>query len=293
MSTQISAGAVQATMRALCGIFVPSATFDSHRWPGHHPVAGEAEDQARRGGLQAEHAGDESSDRDEQEDLRTRIAEAAGEDRGDRVLDLSGDDLLEVRRGQDVAAEGEQGRDRADEDRHEHGLGDAAGRVRDLLGDVAAGLEAVEEEQAGHRCAHEHRQVAAVAGGAHGVEEDGEAVLAFEDEQEQAEPDDADEFGEEADACDAGEPFRPGEVDRQCQHEQGQREDECAVAVEFEPEQAGEEPGPELRHRGDGDDERADVDPRRHPGVSLAPQPPGPGVDPAGDGGTGRRLRRR
>src|SRR5699024_12273622 len=74
-----------------------------------------------------------SSDLDEQEDLRTRIAEAAGEDRGYRVLDLSGDDLLEVRRGQDVAAEGEQGRDRADEDRHEHGLGDASGRVRDLL----------------------------------------------------------------------------------------------------------------------------------------------------------------
>ena len=37
MSTQISAGAVQATMRALCGIFVPSVTFDSHLWPGIIP----------------------------------------------------------------------------------------------------------------------------------------------------------------------------------------------------------------------------------------------------------------
>ena len=82
-------------------------------------------------------------------------------------------------------------------------LRDAARRVLDLLGHVAAGLEAVEEEQAGERRAHERREVAAVALDAHGVEEDAEVLLALEDQQVEPEADDADELGGEADAGDA------------------------------------------------------------------------------------------
>ena len=115
-------------------------------------------------------------------------------------------------------------------------------------------------------------------------------MLAFEDEQEQPEPDDADEFGEEPDACDAGQPLRAREVDGQRQHEQRQSKDEGGVAAEFEPKETCEESRPELRHRGDRDDERADVDPRGHPCVPLAPQTPGPRVDPAGDGELGDDL---
>ena len=123
---------------------------------GHHSVAGEAENQPRCGGLQAEHAGDEREDRDDEEDLRADIAEAADENRGNRIGDFTGDDLLEIRGGEHVTAEGEQGRDRSDEDRHEHRLGDAAGWIRHFLGDIAAGFEAVEEEESGDRGAQEH-----------------------------------------------------------------------------------------------------------------------------------------
>ena len=170
---------------------------------GEHPVAGEGVQQPAAGRLQREHAGQERDDGDDQEDLGARGAQGADEDRRDRVGVLAGDDGLQVGRGQHVARVGQEARDASHHDREDHRARDLPGRVGDLLGDVAAGLEAVEQEQPGQRRGQEHPGVGLPAAGAEGVEEDRERLLAPEQQEEQPERDDADELGGQADPGDA------------------------------------------------------------------------------------------
>ena len=249
----------------------------------HHPVAREREQQAARSGLEAEHAGEEGGHGDDQEDLRADGPERGLQDLRDGVHILTGDDLLQVRSGEHVAAEREERRDAPDEDRHHHGDRDALGRVRHLLRHVAARLEPVEEEQPRERRPEERGEVRAVALHAHRVEEDGELLLALEDQQVEADRDHADELGREADPRHGRQRLGAGEVQRQRHDQQQHGESERDLLGHREAEQAGEEPAAVRRDGGDRHDHRPDVDPRRHPRVPPAPQPPGPRVDAAVD----------
>ena len=60
-------------------------------------------------------------------------------------------DRLQVGRGQHVPDVGQQSGDAADDDGQHHRLGDPPRRVVDLLGHIAARLEAVEQEQPAQR----------------------------------------------------------------------------------------------------------------------------------------------
>ena len=188
----------------------------------------------------------------------------------------------QVGRGEHVAGVGQEARDAADEDGQDHRARDPPGRVGDLLGHVTAGLEAVEEEQAGERGGQERADVARVAAGAHGVEEDRERLLAAEEEQEQAQGDDADQLGGQPDAGDAGEHAGAAVVDDEGDDQQAERGQQDDARGGLDAEEGGDEPAAELRDGRDGHDDRPDVDPRDDPGVAPVPQPPGPRVDAAG-----------
>jgi hypothetical protein len=115
--------------------------------------------------LEGQHTGHKRRHRDDEEDLGPCGAKGILEDQRYRVSDVTVHDGLEVRRGQHVSDLRQQPGDATDEDSQHHRIGDPTRGVVDLLSDVAAGLEPVEEEQAAEGRSEEREEVGLVTAG--------------------------------------------------------------------------------------------------------------------------------
>jgi hypothetical protein len=142
-----------------------------------HLVTGIRVQQPARRRLKAEPTGDEGDDHDTEDDTRADISERLGQDPVDRVGVLTADHSREVGDRQDQRERDEDGRGATDVDRHTHRLGDDATRILDLLGDVAARLEAVVLVDADQAGGEECRDVRAVPLRALRLEQHAQAVV--------------------------------------------------------------------------------------------------------------------
>ena len=129
-----------------------------------------------------------------------------------------------------------------------------------------------------------------VAAGAHRVEEDRERVHPLEGEQIQPQRDHPDQFRGQPDLGNPGEHVRAAEVDSQCQQQQPDGGDQLDDRGVFDTEERRDETAAELGDRGDGDDDRPQVDPADDPCVFAIPQPAGPRIDATRDGVLGHHF---
>jgi hypothetical protein len=148
---------------------------------------------------------------------------------------------------------------------------------------VSARLEAVVLVEADDRGREERRQVGAVALGSVGVEDDADAVVTVGGQQVDADDERADELAGETDDGRRRQRLGADVVDEDGDDDEHGGAQHGGVHGGFEAEEDGDVGAGAVRDGGDGHQQRPHVHPAGHPRPALAPQPPGPGVDAAGD----------
>ncbi len=178
----------------------------------NHLIAGIGENQSAGGGLQAQQAGDEGHQHDHDDGAKADLAHGGAQQGDDRVLVGARHHGAHVRDRQDEGQAHPGGGGAADVDGHAHGLGDHAAGVRRLLGDVAAGLEAVVAEHGGERGGEECRPVAAVRMHEGGIDQHFERLVPRKQQQITADHDGAHQFADEAEHRHARQQARAAQI---------------------------------------------------------------------------------